>query len=86
VGGMEKSSREFDEPAYLLEYRLVDKLAIIIGNCDLLGATVEAGSESAERLALIRNTAKQMAKELQQDQCRQMEAIKRMAGQKHYVA
>jgi hypothetical protein len=55
---MEKSPRKFDEPAYLLEYRLIDKLAVIVGNCDLLEAKVEAGSESARRLALIRNIAK----------------------------
>ncbi len=80
---MEKSTRQFDEPAYLLEHRLIDELAVIVGNCDLLEAKVEAGSEFAKRLALIRYTAKQMANELQQDQCRQIES---MAEQKHYVA
>jgi hypothetical protein len=47
---------------------------------------VEAGSEFAKRLALIRNTAKQMAKELQQEQCRQLDAIKSMAEQKQDIA
>ena len=83
MGGMEKSTRQFDEPAYLLEHRLIDELAVIVGNCDLLEAKVEAGSEFAKRLALIRDTAKQMANELQEDQCRQIES---MAEQKHYVA
>jgi hypothetical protein len=83
---MDKSTRQFDGAAYLLEHRLIDGLTIILGSCDLLGAKVEAGSEFAKRLALIRGTAKQMAKELQQEQGRQLEAIKSMAEQKHYVA
>jgi hypothetical protein len=83
---MEKSTRQFDEPAYLLGHRLIDKLAVIVGNCDLLEARVEAGSEFAKRLALIRDTAKQMANELQQDQCRQLEPIESIAEQKHHVA
>jgi hypothetical protein len=86
VGGVEKSTRQFDEPAYLLEHRLIDKLTVIVGNCDLLEVKVEAGSEFAKRLDRIRDTAKQMAKELQQEQCRQLEAIKSIAEQKPYVA
>ena len=83
---MEKSTRQFDGPPYLLEHRLIDGLTVIVGSCDLLGAEVEAGSEFAKRLALIRDTAKQMAKELQQEQWRQLEAIKSMAEQKQDVA
>jgi hypothetical protein len=83
---MEKSTRQFDGSAYLLKYRLIDGLTVIVGSCDLLGAKEEADSEFAKRLALIRDTAKQMANELQQDQCRQSEPIESMAEQKHYVA
>ncbi len=83
---MEKSTRERAEPAYLLAHKLIDKLAIIVGNCDLLSAQAQAGSECAKRLDLIRDVAKGIAKELQQDECQLLEAARSVGRQKHYVA
>jgi hypothetical protein len=90
VSGMEKSTREYDEAGYLFAHRLINKLQVIVGNCDVLGVEVDAGSECAQRLTTIRDVAKEMGKEIvkefQQDQCRPLEAIQSTAGQKHHVA
>ncbi len=83
---MEKSTRERYEPAYLLAHKLIDKLAIIVGNCDLLSAQAQASSECAKRLDLIRDVAKEIAKELQQDEYQLLEAARSVGRQKHYVA
>ena len=70
------------EPACLLAHRLVDKLSIIIGHCDLVSEEVEPGSECAKRLELIHSVAAEMAKELSVHQCRVSEAVRSMVGQR----
>jgi hypothetical protein len=72
-----------------LAHDLVNKLAVIIGNCDLLDKQVETGTETAKRLSLIRNVAQGMANELNQHQCKLSEAIRKDVagtGRQHHIA
>lgn len=69
------------EPACLLAHRLVDKLSVIIGHCDLVSEEAEPGSECAKRLNLIHDVAAEMAKELSAHQCRLSEAVRSTVGQ-----
>ena len=64
-------------PACLLAHDLVNKLAVIIGYCELLDKNVELGSECAKRLVLIRKVAEVMAEEVNQHQCEISDAIRR---------
>ncbi|MFZ0954583.1 MAG: hypothetical protein WAN17_20105 [Candidatus Sulfotelmatobacter sp.] len=79
---MVKSSGGCHGPC-LLAHDLVNKLSVIIGNCDLLVKHVESGSECANRLDLIRNVARGMAKELNQHQCELSEVIRARVGMRH---
>ena len=81
---MEKSNRERYQPACLFAH-LIDKLSIIVGSCDLAIEQTEPGTEYAKHLALIRDTAKEMARELVVHQCQLTEAG-REEVQKHLVA
>jgi hypothetical protein len=57
------------EPACLLAHDLVNKLSVIIGNCDLLiSEQVQPGSECAKRLRLIQDVALGIARELNEHQ------------------
>jgi hypothetical protein len=49
---------------------LVNKLAVISGHCDLLGDRLRTGSQSARRVGAIQELAREMAKELNEYQCR----------------
>jgi hypothetical protein len=49
---------------------LVNKLAVISGHCDLLGDRLRTGSQSAGRVGAIQELAREMAKELNEYQCR----------------
>lgn len=69
------------EPACLLAHRLVDRLSVIIGHCELGSEEVEPESECAKRLDLIQNVAAEMAKELSVHHCRVSEAVRSMVGQ-----
>jgi len=57
------------QPLCLLSHDLLNQLAVIVGNCDLLSKEAPAGSESARRLFRIRQVAKEMAEQLNQHQC-----------------
>jgi hypothetical protein len=65
---MENSTRGCHEPACLLAHDLVNKLSVIIGNCDLMTEQVQAGSECAKRLRLIHDVAQGIARELNEHQ------------------
>jgi hypothetical protein len=70
---MEKSTRGCHEPGCLLAHDLVNKLSVIIGNCDLLMSEqmqeqVQTGSECAKRLRLIHDAAQGIARELNEHQ------------------
>lgn len=77
VSRMSKSSSECDDCICRLAHKLIVKLTVIVGNSELLSAKAEAGSEYAQRVGLIRDVAKEMAKELQQQQCHPLEAASR---------
>ena len=85
MSGMEKLRREFDRHACSLAYELIDKLTIIVGNCDLLREQMETGSVDSKRLDSIRGMAKEITKELSECQCRLLEAVRSAGGQKPYV-
>jgi hypothetical protein len=82
---MEKSNRERYQPACLFAHHLIDKLSTIVGSCDLASEHTEPGTEYAKHIALIRETAKEMARELVVHQCQLTEAV-REEEQKHLVA
>ena len=83
---MEKSTRERYQPACLFGHRLIDKLSVIIGTCDLASDQKEPSTEYATHLALIRDTAKEMARELVEHQCQLTEAVRSKEVQKNLVA
>lgn len=85
INRMEKSNRECYQPACLFAHHLISKLSIIVGACDLASEQKEPGTEYAMHLALIRDTAKEMAKELVAHQCNLTDAV-REEVQKHLVA
>ena len=74
-----KSRQKRHQPACLAAHNLIGKVSIILGNCDLLIEKMEAGTEEARRLAVIRETAKEVVKELVEHQS-MAEAEKRKAG------
>lgn len=82
---MQTQTRECDRTACSLACELIDQLTVIVGNCDLLRERMEAGSADSKRLDLIRGVAKEIAKELGGCQCRLLEAVRSVGGQKHYV-
>jgi hypothetical protein len=53
---------------------LVNKLAVISGHCDLLGGDLKEGSRSAKRVGAIQEITREMAKELNEYQCRLLAA------------
>jgi hypothetical protein len=65
---MERSNGGRDERARLLKHELIDKLAVVVGNCDLLSIEMKAGSACAKRLDSIRHAAREMAKEISKPQ------------------
>jgi hypothetical protein len=78
---MEKIDLGKYEPSCILAHRLTNKLAVIVGHCDLLLS--EAPDESSicsQRLLTISKTAKEIARELNQHQCRLDTAIKASAS------
>jgi len=58
------------QPLCVLSHDLLNQLAVIVGNCDLLSKDAPEGSENARRLLLIRKVAKEMAAQLNQHQCK----------------
>ena len=49
---------------------LVNKLAVIVGHCDLLSEDLKKGSQCAKRVGAIQEISRGMAKELNEYQCR----------------
>ena len=82
---MQSLTRKCDRTACSLACKLIDKLTVIVGNCDLLREKMEAGSADSKRLDLIRGMAKEIATELGGCQCRLLEAVRSVGGQKDYV-
>ena len=57
------------QPSCNLAHGLVNKLAVIVGHCDLLRDEADAGSLREKHLLAIRKIAQQMANDLNQHQC-----------------
>ena len=57
------------QPLCLLSHDVINKVSVIIGNCDLLTKEAVDGSEEARRLLLIRDVAKSIAEQLNQHHC-----------------
>ena len=70
ICSMEKSIDPRPELTLPMLRDLVNKLAVISGHCDLLGDCLRAGSQSAGRVGTIQEIAREMAKELNEYQCR----------------
>ena len=66
---MGKSNRECYQLACFFAHHLINKLSTIVGSCDLASPQMEPSNEPAKYLALIRDTAKDMARELVEHQC-----------------
>ncbi len=81
---MEKSNGDQYEAACLLAHRLVDKLSVIVGYCDLVIEDSELKAESAARLTLVRDMAATVAKELASLECPRAEAA-RVQGRRRYL-
>jgi len=63
----------------MVAHDMVNKLAAIVGHCDLLSEMTEQGTEYAKRVAVIRDIAESAVKELTEYQ-RKAAAEIRKAG------
>lgn len=70
VIGVGKASEVGHELTRSLVRDLVNKLAVVVGYCDLLSEHLMEGSRSATHLGAIHELAQKMAKELKEYQCR----------------
>jgi hypothetical protein len=66
---MEKSNGRSVVPVCPLVHRLLDRQTVIVGHCELLGATGSANSQSSKQLQIIYQAAQSMAAELNDYQC-----------------
>lgn len=79
---MEKIELGKYQPSCFLAHDLINKLTIIIGNCDLV---VEHNSEDAEllgRVRIIRDLADSLARKLAEHQCALDAALKASVAEK----
>lgn len=67
---VDKLNLEKYQPSCFLAHELVNKLAVIVGHCDLLeGYVPEDAQECKNRIQAITELAKGMAEELSRHQC-----------------
>jgi nitrogen-specific signal transduction histidine kinase len=66
---MEKSSNEPYQTDCPLAHDLINKLSIIVGNCDLLVERIPESSPLWNRMLLVRDLAKSVGEELGRLQC-----------------
>ena len=83
---MEKSFETSHELVPPLTRDLGNKLAVIVGHCDLLREHPKAGSPSAKRADAIQEIAREMADELNEYQCRLAEWTRGAGTQKRGAA
>ena len=81
---MGKNGVENCQPGCLLAHDLLNKLTTILGACELLQDKAENDPECMRRLLTIQETARSIATELQQHQCRLDDAA-RTELMKHQV-
>jgi nitrogen-specific signal transduction histidine kinase len=67
------------KPSGTLAHELINRLSVIVGNCDLLKDALPRNSESANRLCLIKDVAKSMAEDLQTHETDLDEMMQRLA-------
>lgn len=65
---------------------LVNKVAVIVGHCDLLSDSLKADSPCAKRVSAIQEIAREMGKELNEYQCLLSESVRSAGIQKRDVA
>lgn len=65
---------------------LVNKLAVIVGHCDLLGDDLKTESQCGKRVCAIQEIAQGMARELNELQCRVVESTRSNRVQKRGAA
>jgi hypothetical protein len=73
------SKKVCHQPACMAAHDLINKLAAIVGHCDLLNEMTEQGTKSAKTIAVIRDIAESSIKELREHQ-REIEANNQKAG------
>jgi hypothetical protein len=56
-----------NRPARSVTHDLINKMSVIIGNCDLLREKMDEGTEQSKRVSIIRAIADQAVKELTKD-------------------
>jgi hypothetical protein len=56
-----------NRPAQSVTHDLINKMSVIIGNCDLLSEKMEEGTEQSMRVSTIRAIADEAVKELTKD-------------------
>jgi hypothetical protein len=56
-----------NRPAQSITHDLINKMSVIIGNCDLLREKMEEGTEQSKRVLTIRAIADEAVKELTKD-------------------
>lgn len=66
---MEESSRGNYQPDCPLAHDLINKLAVIVGHCDLLVEKTPESSPLFRQMVLVRDLAKAVGSELGQLQC-----------------
>lgn len=72
----DKSDPGTYHPSCLLAHDLLNKLTVVLGNCELLKEEAPEDSACLKRLLLIRDVAASMAEDLKKHQC-QLEAVMR---------
>jgi hypothetical protein len=66
---MEQSDPSKHEPECPLVHQLINKLSVIVGNCDLLVEKTPQDSPLLPRMLLVQSIAKSMAADLAQFEC-----------------
>ena len=66
---MEQQMRKQYKPECPLAHNLINKLSVIVGNCDLLVERIPETSPLWDRMLLVRDMAKSVAQELGQLEC-----------------
>ena len=69
-GGINRMEKSPHEPECMLAHELIDKLANLIGHCDLLSEEMEAGLRFANRVGVIQNAARKLVRDLIEHQRR----------------
>ena len=77
---MAVSAQDKYQPKCWLSHHFINKLSVIIGSCQLLEEKAEESDppdkECIQRLAVIKEVAKEMSKELRDHECQLEAAIK----------